>query len=50
MQKDSYADYAPDQVPKLDTAVVRTCGEYVIVCVSADNEKAASVVDAYIGK
>lgn len=50
VQKDSYADYAPDQVPKLDTAVVRTCGEYVIVCVSADNEKAASVVDAYIGK
>lgn len=49
-QKESYSDYAPEQVPKLDTAVVRVCGEYVIVCVSADNEKAASVVDAYIGK
>lgn len=50
VQKESYADYAPDQVPKLETAVVRVCGDYVIICVSADNEKAASVVDAYIGK
>lgn len=49
-QKESYSDYAPEQVPKLDTAVVRTCGDFVIVCVSADNEKAASVIDAYIGK
>ena len=49
-QKESYSDYAPEQVPKLDSAVVRVCGEYVLVCVSADNEKAASVLDAYIGK
>lgn len=46
-QKESYADYAPEHMPKLDSAVVRTCGEYVIVVVSADNAKASAVMDAY---
>ncbi len=46
-QKESYADYAPAELPKLETAVVRTCGDFVIVCVCADNAKAESILNAY---
>ena len=46
-QKESYASYAPEQVPKLDSAVIRTCGSFVIVCVCADNAKAETLLAAY---
>lgn len=46
-QKESYADYAPGEVPKLESAVVRTIGDFVIVCVCADNAKAETLLDAY---
>lgn len=44
-QKESYASYAPQEVPKLDSAVVKTCGDYVIVCVCADNTLAEQLID-----
>ena len=44
-QKASYASYAPQEVPKLDSAVIRVCGDYVIVCVCADNALAAELID-----
>ena len=43
----SYTDYAPAEVPKLESAVVRTCGDFVIVCVCADNAKAETLLDTY---
>lgn len=46
-QKDMYSSYAPEQVPKLDSAVIRSCGNFVIVCICADNAKAASLLAAY---
>ena len=46
-QKESFTDYAPAEVPKLDSAVVRTCGDFVIVCVCADNAKAETLLDSY---
>lgn len=46
-QQESYADYAPDEVPKIESAVVRTIGDFVIVCVCADNAKAETLLDAY---
>ena len=45
-QTASYASYAPEEVPKLETAVVRTVGDYVIVCVCADNAAAAELIDS----
>ena len=45
-QTASYASYAPEEVPKLETAVVKTVGDYVIVCVCADNAAAAELVDS----
>ncbi len=46
-QKESYADYAPAEVPKLESAVVRACGDFVIVCVCADNAKAETLIKSY---
>ena len=41
-----YQTYAPTEVPKLESALIRTVGDYVIVCVCADNALAAQVIDA----
>jgi len=33
-QKESYADYRPNEVPKLNNAIIKQTGVYVIYCVS----------------
>ncbi len=43
-QKASYASYAPQEMPKIDSAVIETVGDFVIVCVCADNAKAAELI------
>lgn len=35
-QKESFAGYLPKEVPKLDTAIIKTYGRYLVVCVCAD--------------
>ena len=35
-QKTNYASYAPDEVPKLEDAVIAAVGDCVVVCVSED--------------
>ena len=47
MQKRTYKDYAPAEVPKLEKAVVRVRDKVLIVCVSADPEKAAKLLSPY---
>ena len=42
--KEGYADYKPEEVPKLEKAVLSQKGNYVLFCVSADGQKAAAVV------
>ena len=44
-QKAAYGSYAPLELPKLDSAVIETVGDYVIVCVCADNERAAKLIE-----
>ena len=44
-QKESYASYAPAEMPKLESAVVRPFGDFVLVCVCADNDAAAALFD-----
>lgn len=46
-QAASYADYAPDEVPKLERAALRTVGNTVVLCVSADDGKRDGVLDRY---
>ena len=42
---DGYSDYDPEEVPKLESAILQQEGVYVILCVSADNDAAADIID-----
>lgn len=44
-QKNSYADYNPAEVPKLQNAVIEKQGNVVVVCVSSNDAGAKTVVD-----
>ena len=46
-QKRTYRDYAPNEVPKLEGAVVRARDNILVVCVAADPEKAAKLLAPY---
>ena len=47
-QKTNYASYAPDEVPKLDDAVVTLIGDCVVVCVSNDSStEVADILSAF---
>ena len=48
-QKAGYEDYGPAEVPKLDSAVIKSAGSYVVMCVSDDNAKAEEVIKSYLG-
>lgn len=41
-----YTEYGPDQVEKLNTAVKRTSGRYVVLAVTNDNTAAARYIDS----
>lgn len=43
-QIEDYADYVPKEVPKLQSAVVYTSGDYVVFCVSNNSSAASSVI------
>ena len=48
-QKDSFENYVPAEIPKLDGAIVRTQGDYLIFCVAADGGAAGAIIDKYFG-
>lgn len=43
-QIEDYADYVPKEVPKLESAVIYTSGDYVVFCVSNNNSAAKSAI------
>lgn len=43
--KEGYAEYKPEEVPKLESAILQKNGVYVVLCISADNETAKTVVN-----
>jgi hypothetical protein len=47
-QEDNYADYKPAEVPKLKSAVVEQKDNFVVLCVSADNNKAKSLISGLL--
>ncbi len=47
-QKKLFKDYRPDEIPKLDSCIVVSEGDYVIVSVSADSAKAGEIINKYI--
>lgn len=46
-QTASYADYKPEEVSRLDNAIIETTGRYIIYCVADDNDKAEEIIDSY---
>lgn len=46
--KESYASYGPQEVPKIESAVVITRGNCVIFCISADNAGAKKLIEDFI--
>ena len=47
-QKDAYASYAPQEVPKLENALLRTSGAYVICVVANDYDAITPILDQYL--
>lgn len=47
-QKESFADYIPTEVPKIESAILRTSGNYLIYCVADDAAEAQAVIDSYV--
>lgn len=46
-QKISFKDYVPEEMPKLEKAVIQVDGDTVILCVSSDPEKAKEVISSF---
>ncbi len=48
-QEDACRDYLPDEMPKLEDAVVYSSGNYVILCVSNDSDKIEQILQEIFG-
>lgn len=46
-QKASFQDYVPEEMPKLEKAVIQVDGDTIIFCVSSDPEKAKEVISSF---
>ena len=44
-QKTSFEDYIPEEAQRIDDAVLVVKGNYVILCVSGDSDKAQEIID-----
>jgi len=46
-QKDSFTDYVPEELTKLNDSVIVVTGKYAILSVSNDSATAKSIIDKY---
>lgn len=44
-QAESFRDYIPEEVKRIDDAVVKQQGNYVVLCVSDDSAKAEEIIE-----
>ncbi len=47
-QKDAYSSYAPQEIPKLDNALLRASGVYVVCVVAEDYDAVRPILDKFI--
>lgn len=47
VQKQDFETYIPAEIPKLENAIVKKIGQYVIVCIS-DGKEADEIINGYI--
>lgn len=48
-QRESFADYLPQEVPKLDRAVIQTRGPYLVVCISGSDD-AGQIISPFLAQ
>ena len=48
-QKEACENYLPDEMPKLNDAVIESQGNYVVLCISMDSENAREIIGEYFG-
>ena len=46
--KEGYADYGPQEVPKIEDAVLTVSGKYVFLSISDDSAKAKEIIDSFV--
>ncbi len=46
-QTTSYSDYKPSEVSRLDKAIIKEDGNYIVYCVADDTDKANELIDKY---
>lgn len=46
-QSDLFASYDPEEVTKLDAAIIKTSGKYAVLCVCDDTKKAEEILKNY---
>lgn len=46
-QKQTFESYAPEEVDRLDKALIKVMGNYVVLCVTADTDRAIYIIDQY---
>lgn len=46
-QKKTFESYAPQEVERLDDALITVMGNYVVLCVTSDLDRALYVIDNY---
>ncbi len=47
-QKESYSTYRPEELTRLDDSVLVQRGQYIILCISDNRDKALEVIDDFI--
>jgi hypothetical protein len=46
-QADAYAGYKPEEVDKINSAIVKSNGSYIILCVAENNTAAEEIINKY---
>lgn len=49
-QKTSFEDYLPDEATRIDEAIVVRKGNYVVLCVSGESDKAKEIINKALDK
>jgi hypothetical protein len=44
-QTETFTDYTPEEMYKLENPVIKQYGNYVVYCALSDNEKAAGIIE-----
>ena len=47
-QEESFKDYVPTEIPKLEAAVIKVSGKYAVLSVSGSPEEAKMIIDSYM--